>query len=290
MNDCDGKSRPCWNHLQSDCRPILKAEAIRIMFKIGYLQFEPLFGKTETNLDHICSHLDGVDADLVVLPELAFSGYAFRDYAEAYSYAFDPYESPITGALQNLCKRNHFHLVAGFAEKNGQSCYNSSMLIGPEGICSIYRKLHLFNTEKECFSPGNTSLEVSDIHGVKIGMMICFDWIFPEVSRSLALAGADIICHPSNLVLPGKCQYSMVTRCVENRVFAVTANRYGTEREITFTGASQIVGPDGSILHRAPEAGDDLHIHEIDVRAARDKHITARNDIFEDRRKNCYAH
>jgi len=122
-------------------------------------------------------------------------------------------------------------------------------------------------------------------------MMICFDWIFPEIARTLALKGADILCHCTNLVLPF-CQDAMVTRCIENRVFAVTSNRVGTEsragQEFTFTGRSQIVAPRGEILVRAEVEGEGVFVVELDHTLARDKEITAANHIVTDRRPELY--
>jgi len=122
--------------------------------------------------------------------------------------------------------------------------------------------------------------------------MICFDWIFPETTRILALKGADVICHCANLVLP-YCQEAMVTRCLENRVFAVTANRTGTEtrgeKSLHFTGKSQITGPDGSILYRAGEATEECGVVEIDPTLARNKVINPYNDAFGSRRNEYYG-
>ena len=127
--------------------------------------------------------------------------------------------------------------------------------------------------------------------GVRLGMMICFDWIFPEVARTLALKGADILCHPTNLVLPF-CQDAMVTRCIENRVFALTANRVGTERragqEFTFTGRSQVVTPRGEILTRADVDGEGVFVVDIDPMLARNKAVTDVNDVLGDRRPELY--
>jgi len=258
------------------------------MLKIGFLQFEPQFADVAGNLNTVMNMLETVEADLMVLPELAFTGYAFNNRAELESLAENPYESDITEALFSLCIRKKMHIVAGFAEKDGGKCFNSSLLIGLAGLEMIYRKLHLFNTEKNYFDPGNRPPAVWPVGGAMIGMMICFDWIFPEMARTLALRGADIICHPANLVIPEKCQYSMVTRCVENRIYAVTANRFGTERGVSFTGGSQIVSPDGEILHRAPAAHEEVATVDIDVGLAHRKMITLRNDIFEDRRPEFY--
>jgi predicted amidohydrolase len=129
------------------------------------------------------------------------------------------------------------------------------------------------------------------VRGARIGLMICFDWAMPEVARLLTLAGADIICHPSNLVL-GHCQQAMLTRCLENGVYAVTANRCGGERRphgsVRFTGGSQVAGPRGELIHRAPAQRRELYLVDIDVRRARDKALTPFNDLLADRRPRFY--
>ncbi len=254
------------------------------MFRIGFLQFNPRFGDIDANLVQSLEMLEEAEADLMVLPELAFTGYAFSGRDEARAFAHDPRDSKITAELRDLADRRDMYVSTGFAELAGDKVFNSALLIGPDGIVSTYRKLHLFNTEKDCFDAGDLPLELCTVKGVRVGMMICFDWVFPEVCRNIALLGADVICHPSNLVIPEKCQYSMVTRCVENRVYAITANRYGAERGIGFTGGSQIVAPGGDIIHRAQSIGDELFVASIDIDLARDKKITPRNDLFEDRR------
>jgi predicted amidohydrolase len=267
------------------------------MNRIGFYQFNPAFGQVEHNLAHVVTALRDARDALIVLPELAFTGYCFRDRAEAAALAEDPRDSPTVERLVALCRERDLHLVTGFAERAGDRVYNSALLLGPEGLLHVYRKLHLFGREKECFDPGDVSLQVREVRGIRrlcvlrVGTMVCFDWAFPEVARSLALQGADVICHPANLVLT-YCQQTMLARCIENGVYAVTANRYGTEERphgtLTFTGQSQIVAPKGALLHRASAEGDDLHIVEIDVALARDKRLTAQNDIVADRRPEFY--
>ena len=259
--------------------------------KIGYFQFRPLFGKVEKNLRKVLAALDGVEADLIILPELTFTGYYFKDRQELMSLAEDPADSKTLNALADLCKKNDLHIVTGFAERSAAKVYNSSILVGPNGIEHIYRKLHLFNEEKNTFDAGDIPLSIQTVKGVKIGMMVCFDWAFPEVTRSLALQGAEVICHPSNLVL-SFCQEAMITRCLENRVFAVTTNRFGTDKrpqgELKFTGKSQIVAPGGVLLNRAASQRNELFITEIDPTEARNKSITPLNDLLSDRRPDCY--
>jgi predicted amidohydrolase len=118
---------------------------------------------------------------------------------------------------------------------------------------------------------------------------VCFDWIFPEVWRILALKGADIICHPSNLVLPGLAQRAIPIHALTNRVYVVTANRIGTEGDLTFTGVSTIANPRGDILAQASQAKEELVVQEIDIAVARDKMITPRNHLLTDRRPEQYA-
>ncbi len=261
------------------------------MKRIGYFQFKPVFGSPYKNRDIIAAALEGLDADLIVLPELAFTGYSMTDRTSVMDLAETPGDSPSIKMLTGLCRSGHYHIVAGFSERAGEKLYNSAVLVGPDGLVAVYRKIHLFGFEAELFDPGPDAPAVYDIGGLRVGMMVCFDWFFPETSRLLALAGADVIAHPSNLVLDW-CQKSMVTRCLENNLFAVTANRYGSEtrngKELTFTGGSQITAPRGIILSSAPADLDEVFIIEIDVEKARDKKITAVNHLLNDRRVELY--
>ena len=259
--------------------------------QIGYYQFRPLFGKVQRNLNRVINALEDVKADLIVLPELAFTGYHFKDRSELKVLAEDPANSPTVGALVDLCQRNNIYLVTGFAEKNKNKIFNSALLIGPKGVEHIYRKLHLFNAEKKYFDEGDIPLQVNIVNDVKIGMLICFDWVFPETIRALTLQGAEVIAHPSNLVLTF-CQEAMITRCLENRVFAVTTNRFGSDKrqhgDLKFTGKSQIVGPDGVLISRAASQREALFITEIDPEQSHNKNITALNDLIADRRTEYY--
>ncbi len=259
--------------------------------RVGFYQFHPLYGEIEKNLARVLRALEGASASLIVLPELAFTGYCFKDRTEALALAEDPRDSDTVRALVGLCKRRDLHLVTGFCERQGARVYNSALLLGPDGIEHTYRKLHLFNEEKGYFDPGDLPLSVQAVRGAKVGLMVCFDWAFPEIARSLCLLGAEVLCHPANLVL-AHCQGAMLTRALENHLYAITANRYGADirphGRVRFTGRSQIAAPGGRLLHRAAASREVLYLTEIDPTEARDKRITPRNDLITDRRAEYY--
>ncbi|HEX9135639.1 MAG TPA: nitrilase-related carbon-nitrogen hydrolase [Nitrospirota bacterium] len=260
--------------------------------RVGYYQNNPEFGKVAENLDRISARLDEAAADLIVLPELCASGYQFVSQDEVRAFAEPVPDGPTTRMLLDIDKRKHLIIVAGLPERAGVSLYNSAVAVGPQGVIGCYRKTHLFFEETLFFTPGDTGFQVWDIGQAKIGVMICFDWYYPEAARTLALKGAEIICHPSNLVLPN-CPDSMPVRCLENRVFAITCNRMGSEARggkdpLTFIGNSEIVTPRGTILHRAPRDQEDLCIVEIDPAEARNKSVTPYNDLLRDRRESLY--
>ena len=150
----------------------------------------------------------------------------------------------------------------------------------------------MFDREKLFFQPGNGPLESFEVKGMKIGMLICFDWIFPEATRVLALEGIDILAHSANLVLPYS-QTTMLARSIENRIFTITSNRTGTEEnggiELTFTGQSQITSPNMDLLASAGVNTEEIRIVEIDIEIARNKWLNERNNILLDRRSTMYS-
>jgi predicted amidohydrolase len=227
----------------------------------------------------------------VVLPELFNTGYLFRSKDELKRMA----ETVATGytvtEMKKLAKRKNLNLIFGIAEKKGRQYFNTAVLVTPAGKVFSYQKTHLFDREKLFFTPGKKTYAVHPVEGGKIGMMVCFDWCYPEVTRVLALKGAQVICHPSNLILP-YCLDAMRTRSIENRVFTITANRIGTEKRanvsLTFTGKSQVVGPSGDVLTSAGERSESLKVVEIDVGEADNKSISPTNDLFKDRKISLY--
>jgi predicted amidohydrolase len=258
--------------------------------KIGFVQFAPVLGDpggTMSRMDRLIPR--GKDADLLVLPELCNSGYNFQSKTQAWETSEQIENSRFVRYLQSRCQEYDLYIVSGFNERDEGILYNSAILVGPHGCIGKYRKLHLFKNEKDYFQSGNLGLPVFDIGWCRVGMLVCFDWIFPEAPRVLALRGADIICHPSNLVLPGYAQKAMPVHALVNRVYVVTANRIGSEGELSFTGCSIMANPRGEVIAQASRESEDVEIREVDVTLARDKMITERNHLFEDRRPRAYA-
>jgi len=261
-------------------------------FTIALLQFKPTRKSIEKNIQKIQHAMEGIKADLIVLPELTNSGYLYEKAEDLKPFSEEnDGHGPFLSALIDLAKTINGVVVTGYAEKEGLKLYNSAIALSPQGPITNYRKTHLFDHEKMLFNPGDSGFKVFEWNSVKIGIMICFDWIFPEACRCLALQGAQIIAHPANLVLP-YCQNAMVTRSIENRVFTITANRIGTEilgdMRLSFTGTSQVTDPSGAIRYRGPKDKATVHIMTIDPNEAINKNLNPQNNLFKDRRPEMY--
>jgi predicted amidohydrolase len=258
--------------------------------RVAVVQTNPQFGQAEANITSAIGLLEKEQADLYVLPELFNTGYNFASADELEKLA-EPVEGQTFAALAEFARRKSCYIVYGFAEK-ADRVYNSSVLVGPEGHIGLFRKVHLFYREHLFFAPGNLGFPVFDLPFGKVGMMVCFDWIYPESARTLALHGAQLIAHPSNLVMP-YCPDAMVTRCLENRVFAVTANRVGRENrggiDLTFIGKSEIVSPRGEILKRLPDNGESIAVVELHLAQATSKRVNEYNDLFTGLRPDQYT-
>ena len=265
--------------------------------RISYLQCTPKYLAKKENLEHVETLVDGLSTDLLVLPELFQTGYFFKSAADLRSVAEPIPDGPTTERLRTWASDTEAVIVAGLAEQEGGDIFNSSVLVRPTGETETYRKVHLFYEETTLFTPGDLGFPVFDVETrdgtpYRLGMMVCFDWYFPEAARSLALNGADVIAHPSNLVLP-HCPDSMPIRARENHVYTVTANRCGTETKgdesLTFIGLSEVCAPDGTILTRADRDETTIETVEIDPHDARNRAINRYNDTIGDRRPDAYV-
>jgi predicted amidohydrolase len=266
----------------------------RDRIRAGFFQFNPEFGNKTGNLRKVIASLSHLTdtIHLLVLPEFFATGYQFLAREEVDDLSEKVPGGETTQALTDIAHKENLYIIAGLAEKNNNNYFNSAVFIGPDGYIGTYRKTHLFFEEKKYFTPGDTGFKVWSTEIGRIGIMICFDWFFPESMRALALNGAEVVGHPSNLVMP-YCPAAMPIRCLENRMFSVTANRTGTEQRnpdqiLRFIGQSLIANPEGKILAKAPRDTDILMIADIELSLARNKSINALNDIIRDRRPEMY--
>jgi beta-ureidopropionase len=253
------------------------------VLRVGFVQINSKLLDVEGNIDRAFHLVGRKRTDLLVLPELFNTGYNFRTKQEVAKVAEPIPRGPTTEALREFSRSRDTAVVAGIAEHKGQSFYNSAVVVKEGRHVGTYRKVHLFYDEKKFFRAGHEFMVFGGI-----GVMICFDWFFPESARTLMLKGAEVIAHPSNLVLP-HCPESMKTRALENHVYIVTADRVGVERGLRFIGESQIINPNGRVIYRASPSGEECVVREIDVSLAREKTITPMNDLLEDRAPMAYA-
>jgi len=222
------------------------------------------------------------------------SGYAFADRREASDCA-EPANGPSVEAWAAAALRHDVVVVGGFPELAGGRLYNSAALVDPSGIRAVYRKLHLWNREKLVFEPGEDPPPLVDTPAGRIGVGVCYDIVFPELTRRLALEGADILAFPTNspVIDDAGAPWSMevvvaASTAYVNRVFVVVTDRCGLERGIDWVGGSVIVAPGGRMLAGPPSAGSPAVtlIADCDVGESRDKRWGPRNDVFGDRRSD----
>jgi len=239
----------------------------------------------------------GQGAELVVLPELCDSGYVFTGEAEARTLATRAADSPTLREWQALAAGYRTTIAGGFCELGEDGLlYNSAALIGPGGVLAVYRKAHLWDAEKLVFTPGDAPPPVVDLPFGRVGLMICYDLEFPEWVRLAALAGGDLIAAPVNwpaMPVPADERPCDVVRvqadaCV-NGVFIAVADRCRVERGVSWVGGTVIVGPDGYPL-AGPATADEpaILVASCELARARNKQLSAHNDVFADRRPLLY--
>lgn len=259
------------------------------MLKIGVAQADFILGDPQTNLTIVSGLLSksaAAGVDVLVLPELANSGYNFETPEQAAAAAEKADDGSFCAMLREWSTEGRL-VVSGLCEKDGEILFNSAVVYAEGRLETVYHKAHLFANESCFFHPGDHKPPVFSFRGQQFGVMICFDWFFPEMARSLALRGAQIILHPANLVLPW-CQRAMLTRSIENRVFTATANRVGIDRDLAFSGLSQITSPVGELLAQADGSSSEVVWAEVDLNKADNKWVTKQNDLFACRRPELY--
>ncbi len=233
-------------------------------------------------------------AQLIVLPELTLSGYMLDSPEEARSVAITA-DHPVFAAWAEAVAGVNGVVIGGFAELDDGVVYNSAAVVSGTGVIAVYRKTHLWDKEKLIFTPGTEHPPVVETSVGRLGVIICYDLEFPEMTRSLALRGADLIVVPTNWPLvprPTGEHWPEVTIAMaaarSNRVGIVCCDRSGTERGQRWNQGTSIISEQGWIIAATPhEFG--TAAAELDLRLARDKTITDLCDAFADRRPELYG-
>ena len=234
-------------------------------------------------------------ADLVVLPELVTSGSGFADAVEATQRA-ESVTGPTVTALRELSARHGVVLAAGFNEKSGlDRPHNSAVVIDRGELLTCYRKTHLWGREKLLFTPGDQPPPVVATSVGRIGLVVCYDLEFPEVTRRLALKEAQIVVAPANWPLLGKPAgerpievAKAQAAAAQNKMYVVVADRCGADRGVAYTGGSVICDLTGYLLAEAAIEQPGVITATFEVAHADDKRLGPHNDAFDDLRPELY--
>ena len=270
--------------------------------KIACIQMEPHVGDIAGNRAAGVNLIEAAarqGARLVVLPELCNSGYVFSGKEEAFDLAEQVPAGPACQAWVEIARRLQVYVVAGIAERGGDTLYNAAVIIGPDGYIGKYRKLHLWNNENIYFTPGDLGVPVFDTPFGRIGIAVCYDGWFPEVYRLAALQGADLICVPTNWVpmsgqLAGHEPMAVTLAMASahsNAMFIACADRVGVERGQAFIGKSLIVDCGGWPVAGPASAHSQAVIYaDVDLSEARKKRrLNEFNQLLDDRRSDVYG-
>ena len=272
------------------------------LVRIACVQMEPRVGDKAGN---VALSVDKIEraaqagAKIVVLPELANSGYVFESRAEAFALAEPVPDGPTSLAWAAVAARLDITVVAGIAERAGDRLFNAAVVIGPQGYVGTFRKVHLWNEENLYFEPGDVGFPVFATPHGRIGVMICYDGWFPEAYRLLALQGADLVCMPTNWVpIPGQdpareamANILCMAAAHSNSLFVAAADRVGVERGQLFLGQSLIVGCTGwPMAGPASATAEETIFADVNLADARRKrNWNAFNQVLRDRRTDVYA-
>lgn len=280
----------------------LQHDATSASVTIASIQYQPEFGAVQANLDTIERLIRRAveqGASVIVLPELADTGYVFEHRDELEANADTVPEGRSASRLIALAQELSIHIAAGLAERDGEDFYNAAMLCGPGGFIGKYRKLHLWNRENLFFVPGNLGLPVFETPIGPLGLLICYDGWFPEAFRTLAVAGAQLVLVPTNWVpMAGQTQADepiantlIKAAAHSNGIYIAAADRVGVERGQPFIGRSLIVGPDGLTL-AGPASATDPQIILATVEPGRVesyRSLNQYNNVLGDRRIDVYG-
>jgi 5-aminopentanamidase len=269
------------------------------MTVIAACQLRPTLGDPSANRERVASFVGdavGQGAQLVVLPELVSSGYAFEDRAEAWE-AGERADGPTLAAWQRLAAEHGIVLAGGFCERAGDVLFNSAAVVDPSGLRAVYRKAHLWDRERLIFAAGDGAPPIVETSLGRISTMICYDLEFPEWVRIPALAGAQLIAAPVNWpaagAVPAGERPAEVVRVQAdagvNRLPVVACDRVGDERGVAWVGGTVLTDADGWVVAGGYAGADEaVFTADVDLASADDKRVGGLSDIHADRRPELY--
>jgi predicted amidohydrolase len=220
-----------------------------------------------------------------VFPECALTGYCFASPEEAREAALER-EGPALLELARMAALTGVHLVVGYLERTETGLANSVSVLGARGILAHYRKTHLPHLGADRFTDaGKEPFRVHEVAGLRLGLLICYDASFPEASRLLALAGADLLLLPTNWPEEAeeKAGWLPNARAYENVVYFAAVNRVGEERGYRFHGRSRVCDPTGRTMIDGPVDQEAVLVFDVDPGRARQKRIVRREGYWVDR-------
>ena len=243
-------------------------------YRVAAIQYEPTLGEKEKNVTALLRLVEEAaqhDARLIVLPEMATTGYCWESRSEVAPYV-EPIPGPTTERFQQVAARYGSIIALGLPEVDPATdvYYNSLALLGPEGVIGTYRKIHSYIAEPRWARDGDLGMPVWETPLGRLTGLICQDAEFFESARVPALHGADVLLFPTNWLDEKSPSGSWIARAFENGVYLIGANRYGSERGIQFSGGSCIVNPDGSIQAYLDD-GEGIVYGEVDLSRSRAK-------------------
>ncbi len=269
-------------------------------YHVAAIQYEPILGEKEKNVIRLLQLVEEATthgAKLIVLPEIATTGYCWQSRAEIAPYV-EPIPGPTTNRFQHLATAQNCYIAVSLPEVDPLThvYYNSMVLLGPEGLVGTYRKIHSFISEPRWARDGDLGMPVWDTPLGRLSGLICMDAMYFEAARIPALHQADVLLFPTNWLDEKGPSSWWMARAFENGVYFIAANRYGEERGVQFSGGSCILNPDGSIQAYL-DNGEGIVYGEVDLARARTKRWGAHStdghddsgDRLADRRPDEYA-
>jgi len=227
-------------------------------------------GRVQDNLDRMAGWVQTAKkqaAGLVCFPEMNVTGYSTRDEIKN---STEILPGPISQFIVELARESKIVILAGMAEEDSKGCvFASHLVVTPQGVAGIYRKIHIAPPEGNVFTAGNT-IPVFEINGLKLGIQLCYDVHFPELSTCMAIDGVDVIFmpHASPRGTPQQKFASWMrhlpARAFDNGLYVVACNQTGDNQNgLNFPGLTVILDPAGRIITKDTGGKENLVVADL---------------------------